>query len=453
MSRNAKIILMFATVSAGCLLPIAILVSSIAANYGLAFHTFEAEWYIPHYLSDKTLLWKIFYYPVTDGYLRSRQLSALFHWADTHILLLSAKAGLPHFLSIVHYALISLLVFFGVRIGYRKLGLRSLLISIPASCAFLLTPAIYYSGMYFRPSKILSGFLIGSLMLHVWSRQGKTWRHGDSLWVFVLAVSAALADEMGAVYVGLVGSYQLLRWLEGRSRDNLLQLVALVTGIFGYGAWRLWLSPGLTQRIIGADPDLSAVVPMVGTRISVAEATGILAGQLENIFGGIPAYLLVLPVSVLWFCQYRLYPQPPMKSLIRSGLLAGCFILVLISVYQVMAATLSVITWPEWSIIYYPIPLTVFMFLILTILMAETVRKKPNSYPFLVACTMLWAVSNAVSVNGYATILLDSNTKTSVNYHVAWVQISAMKFPKIPLENFWPTELKGAKAIRERMGY
>ena len=184
-----------------------LLLSAVAVKRGGYLHK-EAEKYIPHYLSSRPVLEKIYDFQQVeiDGQFRPRPLSYLVDDWDVQFIGWSAAKGLVHFESasyLVFWVLNAFLLWYCFRslFGLDKLT-SALLVGLLST-----SPVLFFNTHYFRSAKPGSVFFMLCAFVVLWwcfaglMRGVALWRSiGLGVAAFSLLTAACLFDEIPAAY-------------------------------------------------------------------------------------------------------------------------------------------------------------------------------------------------------------------------------------------------------------
>ena len=138
------------------ILLLSIIAFSIIFRQGGYSHP-ESQSFILNYLDNRPVTQKIFDIQKNDwGFYQARELSYFFDMIDAHFIQLSVRFGFPHFYSLTHFVGLLLTLIILYLIYFKLLKFKSLIIFTLLTALFLTAPATFFSGIFFRTSKILT---------------------------------------------------------------------------------------------------------------------------------------------------------------------------------------------------------------------------------------------------------------------------------------------------------
>lgn len=440
---------------------------SVYANYRLGFYSeFENERYLPYYLSDTTVLQKIFDYTKNDvdGLYRARELSNFFNYLDTQIILISAKIGYPHLLSGVYYLIIFLIILIQARITSGWLNNRFLWINILTGILYITSPPIFLSGWYFRTSKVLVslGISIFSLILFYASGRVRNAVSGGRLLFLLTAVTGilmGLSDELGVAFTAVFCLFAATGLIIGKNRNFGNILAGGITAIFVYTVYRSIIGPYIAFRFSGLYP--TAWIPnFINSRsLAAYAAIGQITYYLSMMFGNIPEYLRSIPFILLWILTYTSLGRKSgdhgrIRTFItKSGLsaliiLSGFLILSAILIPMIMASSFVS---GERAIAYYPIPFMTFIFVSFHILVTRTVKNYPKSKYLLFTVISVLIFGNCLALPKTMDYLTASTTYGYFYYHITDPIIEAVRNPDNDMAKYPTNSVRTIESLRHNL--
>src|SRR3989338_7317875 len=121
----------------------------------------ESQSFILNYLDNRPIYQKVFDIQKNDwGYYQGRELSYFFDMIDAYFIKTSINLGLPHFYSLTFYAGLMIILVILYLIYFKLLKYRSLILFTLTVAIFLSSPAVFFSGIFFRTAKILTGVIL-----------------------------------------------------------------------------------------------------------------------------------------------------------------------------------------------------------------------------------------------------------------------------------------------------
>lgn len=439
------------------LLFITSIVLSIYCNVHLGFYSIsESESYIPFFLSSTPILQKLFYYPITDYYYRARELSVVFQIIDTKFLTYFAKIGYPHLLSVIHYLGFICITYFLYRIEnlitHNKIPRLSLLFSL----ILFTTPAFFLSGFYFRPSKILVAIGISALSYLLLQSFYDTKFHKFSLFtyakIFFATFFLVASDEQGIFYALLF--FVILFCVNALVKKiHISSLLGIISGLVMIGIHRYITGPILTKAITGLSPQLWDIndLPLLESFSNFSGVT-LLVTYSQYFFGSLPIIILVPMALAFLFALYQvvtIYSKPLYKRILLFFTFWLIPVLSFIIFFQILSLRHPVILWPEYMILYYPIPFFTFSTFSIFILLLLLQQNNAGSKKIILILSFLWIGLNGYAIFSHIQTLLAPTTTTSVYFSIANRYLEPLRHPKEPLQNFPLDHTKAVQAIRD----
>ena len=207
------------------------IIISIFNHQGGVFHP-ELEVYIPHYLSDRPLLNKLYDSKITEaGLFRARELSYLVDFIDIKFFALSVNLGFPHFLSLSHYIFSLIIAILLWRFSINDIRLDK---TISTLLILLLLTSTYFflGGILFRSAKIGVALFAELLLIIIYKflnqiRLIPAYKINLPTWLlcFGLSWTMSLFDEQGIYFVILIIAF-LLFWIAFSFSRNILLLLS-----------------------------------------------------------------------------------------------------------------------------------------------------------------------------------------------------------------------------------
>jgi hypothetical protein len=196
---------------------------------------YEVEERLPYYLSDGSLLGKLYDSEYLDGGMyQARELSYFFDYIDCKFISWCVALGHPHFLSLTHYVFLLVMSLVLWRFGVEELKLARW-IALGVLLLFWTAPAVFLGGAVFRTAKI--GVALAVVVLY-WricrvlraARENPGCCLSARLWLvcFGWAWAATLFDRQGAFMVGVIVVF-LGFWFFGYREKSVRKLL----GAFG----------------------------------------------------------------------------------------------------------------------------------------------------------------------------------------------------------------------------
>lgn len=402
-----------------------LLVAAVACSRGGYAHL-ELEQYIPHYLSHRPLLEKIYDYKKVEVWLsyRPRPLSYVVDDFDVAFIAWSARRGFPHLLSLSYYVFwaldcILLWFYFCRRLGLHRLTAGLLL------CLFSTDWVVFGHTGYFRSAKpggtffLLSAFVVFAECFRAVLRKRSRIQCG--LLAFcgaVLLLCGCLFDEIPAAFALAAAVMLSVEWLwdrkSPRARASVYCLVPIVIVLLAFAfydivghKWLIWVIDGERASMWYQTGTAAALlwhpaVLLIGTLSVFADVFGRLAGGLSTVL----ASLLMLALISTWWApkaysraheegaRRRLLRWKHQKAFIR--ILLGAFLM--IGCLYGMIARHHPIMRSDVRLSDYVLPLTMVFLLFLGISAAMLAAKGYVSRGRLQMILIILVASNFVSV-------------------------------------------------------
>jgi hypothetical protein len=381
----------------------------------------EGELYIPHYLSQLTLLQKV-YDPSKveiDHSYQPRVLSYATDDLDVAFIAWSTRHGHPHFLAASHFVFWGgdcLLLWFYLR---RRLGMKRWMTGT-LICLLSTDPALFTNVMYIRSAKagatffMLSAFIVLSECFRLRLRSSSK-RSAAALAIVggILLLCACLFDEIPAGFtLAAILALSLECYLSRGTRVARAAVFPLLTmsAVLLIYAWNdLVLHPRISLAVTGKPVtfDLQGGVlrelfrnplkTLIGSVSVFTDAFGYLIGGVSGFLGLVAMILLISAWRAEGKGQFRgtrLAWLVNQKSVIRvlfaGALMLGCL--------YAMVARHPPIMWADVRRAYYILPLSMVFFLFIAITANRIVGKGYLDAPLLSLTILTLATSNVVLI-------------------------------------------------------
>lgn len=244
------------------LMVIYVLASFVFQNGGI-IHA-EVVIRMPVYLSDRPLLETIFDPNVMEiqGKYRPRQLSYFFDFLDAKFIEWSVINGLPHFLSLTHYAGCLLIAMLLWQFLIKKLKLE-MFASLCILALFVFSPGPFLALSYFRSAKIGVALMLCILFILIWpliridNDVENQYPFGSTrkIMIFLCAVAASLFDEQGFFIVCLAAFFSWLHYENTKNKHFLSIAMVFAMGTIFILIYNYYLSPLIIYHLNGYYPD------------------------------------------------------------------------------------------------------------------------------------------------------------------------------------------------------
>jgi hypothetical protein len=372
--------------------------SPFALNRGLV-HA-EAYQIIPHYLSERPALAKIFDPNGADaGCYTARELSYVFDYLDCQVIAAGVRHGWPHFLSLTHYAF-SILIMLAMWLFARCRLELSAVLAGALVLLFATTPAFFLGGGFFRSAKIgaamctiICVLLVARAVAEEFAMRDRLSRLPILLGVAVSSMLMGLFDRQGFALSMLAAFLITLRALWLRRHATIPLVVAMVAAPFAVVFYNHVIGPALIARINHYTPSFEFQQLPLGdlahspeTAITVGlYAPVLMLDNLRFLIGGIPlAAAALLLVAGWWFLSPRwplrddrpIQPSSSMVSRLWFGLIPAALLVMNALMILRVKAMLNL----DYRRIYYGLP-SVVVFWLLTALAVKALSRWPGWRP------------------------------------------------------------------------
>jgi hypothetical protein len=421
----------------------------------------EAEIFIPRYLKTIPVTQKIFSPEHTDwGLYQARELSYFFDWLDCRFIAFSCSLGIPHFLSLTHYAGCALI---GLALGYFARAALNLPngISLGLMGLWLTSPCVLMGGSFYRSAKILAAAALLFACMSSWlylkarirSQTGLIYLASNVLFLVV----AALADRQGAFLGAAIALWLAMHAVAFRD-SSCTQLSAAAFLSVAVGAvYAYWLGPLAIRHFDGHAPSLEYMhVPL---REAMTDFQG-----LKNLFwygptaavqemgatlGGLP--WLPLFVGICWLGWHLASGHQAASGAGPRRLLVAIWylmpLLVFMAMYSLMAVRHGdVVRLPDFKIIYYPLPLAALTVLMLSLAVASL--RRAGRVGISTMTVLVWVLVAGNVGNLPHNRLLYSTGTYAAEIHAAPATLAMLKTRSVPA-----TASPAIRAIAEADGF
>lgn len=402
-----------------------LLVLAVACSRGGYAHL-EIEQYIPHYLSHRPLLEKIYDYKQVEVWLsyRPRPLSYVVDDFDVAFIAWSTRHGFPHLLSLSYYifwALDCLLLWFYF---CRRLGLHRLTAGL-LICLFSTDSVVFGHTGYFRSAKpggtffLLCAFVVFAECFRAVLRKRSTLQCGTLACIGALLLfCGCLFDEIPAAFSVAAAVMLSVEWLwdrnSPRARACLYCLFPIVLVLIAFAyydlvghKWLIWKIDGQIASMWYQTGTAAALlwhpaVLLTGTISVFADVFGHLVGDLSTVLALLAVFALI---STWWnpdnpsderakYGIRRFLSRNQQKPLIR--ILLGGFLM--IGCLYGMIARHHPIMRTDVRSSEYVLPLTLVFLLFIAITAATRLTKQYLSKGALQLILIILVASNLVFV-------------------------------------------------------
>lgn len=359
--------------------------SSLLALKG-GFINPEAETFLPHYLRPIPVYQKIFAPEQTDwGLYQARELSYFFDWLDCRFIAFSCSLGVPHFLSLTHYAGFALI---GLALGYfarSALNLPSGL-SLGLMGLWLTSPCVLVGGSYYRSAKMLAAVALSLAGISSWlylkariqSRAGPVYLASNVLFLVV----AALADRQGMFLGAAFALWFAMRAVTFREASSARLTAAALLAVAIGAVYAYWLGPLAIRHFDGDPPSLEYMQVLL--RKAMTDIQGLkdlfwygptaAVQELSATLGGLPWLPLLLGMG--WLGWHLASGHQAASGARKRRILVAAWYMMPLMVFMAMYSLMAVrhgdvVRLQDFKIIYYPLPLAALGVLMLSLVVAS----------------------------------------------------------------------------------
>lgn len=410
----------------------------------------ESQSFILNYLDNRPIWQKVFDVQHNDwGFYQARELSYFFDMLDANFIKLSIKLGFPHFYSLIHYLGLIIILIITSKIVSNYIKLESPIIFMLLASLFLTAPATFFSGIFFRTSKILSSvfFILVTFILfkHLFAR-GKS----PSLLIIILiplSLFMSLSDRQGHFFLLALTCIFFIFW--GFCKKNiyrkifLLFLCSTIISLF----YNYFAGPYLVKRLTGFQvdtiymrPDFLTytrqdprwIIPNLWLKLwsFVVDSFLFILDTFSYFFGNVPLLIITLALAFSLFVIVK----SKKKEIIL--LLLFAFIFVFIMTYFMLIKQPQMV-WPGIRRIYYALPLNLLFLLFSSFAISQIVQLWPKSKILIVFILTVSLFLNIISLPGHYKIIKYSVESDEYKvYEYAPRLLECLKRPDKP-ENFY----------------
>ena len=453
---------------------IALLLLAASVTYMVTngcFYIEECGLLLNHHLSDKSVLWRIFYIPYiprTESYVfRARELSYFFNLLDAQFIRICFQMGLPHFVSVTY--LLSLLAIGIIHFYYSynlfKYSANLFTALIFSYLVFLASPTVFYSTQYFRTGNILAGLFIfwqGWLLFSMIIRRCMIGAVDKpivfSSLYFLVTTAAGLSGEQGLFITTALNGILFCWTMKYRTKTMWCATVAAICSLVLLACYRFYFGQFLITWVTGLKVQhreiLSTNMLDLYTWFGVVhDAFDLLLHYFSNFLAQLPIPLILLfIVSLGVFMLYRMLIVERKWNSISSTsrllraitspfamLLYAIFMLWLMLIFMTVGSSQDIrfqmhspyVALPFLKMWYYPLPITVLSLLMLSALMcylSQFINEKKKVLFTVVIVLLL--LGNLYSLRSNHTVMRSHGIARP---YIAQQLIQAVYFSDLPV--------------------
>lgn len=351
-----------------------LLVYSIAFQRGGVLYS-ESQTFILNYLDHRSFWQKIFAVNLNDwGFYQARELSYFFDFIDANFINLFIKIGLPHFYSLTYYVGLLIIIILTPILLERFFKLKSVTTNTLLIGLFLTSPITFFSGSFFRSSKILVSVFILLISLLIFELLGAKSRKKRLLigaGLMVASLAMALSDRQGHFFLlSLTLIFLLLTLLLRHRRYFNIFLIFLLTTIVAT-IYDYYLGIFIIHKITGFNLDATSLsfdfmtythqdpritIPDFWLKIwsFVVDAVVLLADTFAYLFGNLNTWLIVPIIACFTFVAFKDNQKNKSQKVIYL-IIALCAILLIFMLFYMILKNPPIIR-PGIRRIYYTLP-------------------------------------------------------------------------------------------------
>jgi hypothetical protein len=412
---------------------------------GGSFLHLESASFLVQYLKADNLFKAMFDIQAFEwgwGY-QGRELSHFIDGLDAYFLYYSFKFGIPHFYSAFFYLVVSFCSIFFTKKSVQYFGERFFPIAVLLVLLLLTSPQVVLGGMYFRSSKI---GVAGIALFTAW------WVYGRVR--FEERFSQLSRKEYGKTVGTLAGLTFLASWfdlqgfalgvilafiLAGRvlffpkSRQSLFLLLGSCIGLALSYLYRGILGPIIIEKITGLSPKIEfnkiSYLDLFLDPYALKNGWGLLLDHFNYFFGNLDTNTRNLITTlggfpILSLCIFLILTALLTFSIKKSSISLSekyrkffpifsflSTILLLGSMYTIMASAHNAMLWSDVRITYYLLPVTM-IFIFGSAYVFHILQKKwTKATPYLVCALSALIVSNVFSLHRHVEVFYNGYLK------------------------------------------
>lgn len=411
--------------------------------------------FLRHYLSDMPFLQKIFDVRVTDNSaFQSRELSFVFDYIDAQFIDWCIGWGIPHFYSLSHYVFTLLIGWWVYRFAIKNLNFNPF-ISLLLVIILWTAPCIFFSATFYRSAKISTSFFLLWYFISLYkvlAGSGKLNRPYTDLksWIKIhveialLGLAVVFTDRQGFFFMLTVLLFLAFKWFSIPSRNTAILFFSCLFAIAFNTFYNYYLGGKIIFALNGYYPDFTyQKIPWsmltdwwhYQDAIFFGEATDILLQEWRLLLGNVPTFLIFAFGILLVFVFARYVDwtlkNPSTNQEIRvkgvTGALVFLFLIFIIVLNMLMRMRHPAIYQEGYFRYYYPIPVTVILF-ILIILFIQVIHNQNLVKNFtLTVIVLLVALSNIFSLPSHKSMLRSDTAPRAMRIKNTPVFLEALK--------------------------
>ena len=407
--------------------------ASILYHHGGIIHP-ESYSYLPYYLSDKPLIYKLYDSKVLDqDMFQARELSYFFDYLDSKFIEWSISKGHPHFLSATTYIFLFITGMLIWRFSTLKLQL-SPVFGISFVLLFWTSPSIFLAGNFFRSAKVgvallvtilfmaIYDFLISTDQVHQQTAAFQPW-----LGFFLLSLGMSLFDRQGVYFAAMALTFFIFWSLFFPNKRMLTPISALAGALLLGQIYNRQIGPFLTQALNHYSPNFNYQMiplwkPLQYPAVYAWAGTSLYLDNLRFLLGNIPALLagacLLILVIILGYKVTRdIKSSRQLSRVTVAGLgLFLCMALLLIGLDALMVLRHTPIFDADIRRGYYWIPQVAILTLTVALCTSHWIKRFTTSTTIIALLLFLAILGNLLALPAHNQIIIQGYIKQSYEY-------------------------------------
>jgi hypothetical protein len=369
---------------AAVLVPLAFIAASVIYQKG-AWLQYEADLFLVDHLGDRSFLSKVISPHIHDAEMyQARELSHVLEYIDARFIYWCVTQRVPHFYSIVNYALL-----FIISLGFWWNATRHLkldaMITLLLIGMFWSAPCIFMSGVYIRDAKQGAAFMVFFLLCLMAKRiasayvgasttPNKPWEGVLWLQAFLLSLGLCWMDRQGFFLVAAIALTLALSFIGPPVPYRGIFLTALGAALLAHSIYGYAIAPPLIEKLTGFKVSFGYQKLPLGQSlpnllVSIWKGFALFVDAFRYFLGNVPRGIAVfLVLGIIWFHGKRSIPTAGPEGTrfgwVRRyyfGVLVGLCVALIVGMNFVMVIRHEAVSWMEVRAFYYWIPTTVLV--------------------------------------------------------------------------------------------
>lgn len=381
--------------------------------------------FIRHYLSDTSFWKKIFDVNITDNAaFQSRELSFIFDYIDCQFLDWCIGLGIPHFYSISHYIFITLIGWITYSFCIKVLRFPTF-VTLALIVILWATPCIFFSVTFYRSAKISTAFFTLLYFVTIYkifiAKPYKISVSKNAL-LFLIATAIVFTDRQGFFFMLLALLFFGAKWICFPQKTTVFLVVSCASAILLNTFYNSYLGGKLIFYFNGYYPDFTyQKIPWemltewwsYQDLLFFMQATSLFLQEWGLLFGNLPIFMALVfaIIFISLFAKYetwKLYNGNLKQEINVKGIGGALFFLLIMAIIilnVLMIMRHPAINQPGYFRYYYPIPVTVLLFIFSILIINIILTHKIFKSIILYIIVSLIAMSNIVSLPEHYAVL------------------------------------------------